>query len=192
MKETIVIVDADLTTRLTLKKLLIEENYDVVSEGKDGFEAIDMCKSKRPDLLIINAELPVLNGIKAGKKIIIENYAKAVIYLCNDCDEMNKTNLDRINSNRTIGWVPKPVHKEVLLSTICLGMEKIAYIEQLEEEVVGLNKKLGERKIIEKAKGILMEEQRLNESEAYKFIQRLSMQKQTSMAEIADLILLDV
>ncbi|WP_373470776.1 response regulator [Carnobacterium alterfunditum] len=78
MKNTIVIVDADIKTRLILKKLLIEENYNVVSEGKDGFEAIDICKSKKTDLLIINIELPILNGIKAGKNY----YGK----LCKNCN----------------------------------------------------------------------------------------------------------
>lgn len=192
MKDTIVIVDADIKTRLILKKLLIEENYNVVSEGKDGFEAINICKSKKPDLLIINTELPILNGIKAGKKIVMENYAKAIIYLCNNSDEINKSNLTHINSDQTIGWIPKPVHKGVLLATIHLGMEKIINIKQLETEILNLNKKLVERKIIEKAKGILMEEQNLSESDAYKFIQRLSMQKHISMVAIADLILLEI
>ncbi|GAB2498964.1 ANTAR domain-containing response regulator [Alkalibacterium psychrotolerans] len=188
----IVIVDEDLATMDMIKNLLMEEVYTISGVGKDGFAALELCKKEKPDILIINLKLPVLNGITASRKVIAENNVKGVIFLCDNDSEINKENFEKIKSRKMIGWLSKPIQKEVLISTLYLGSEQTSVIEQLESEVKKANKKLFERKIIEKAKGLLMEEQQLSEPEAYRFIQNLSMQKRTSMVEIADIILLGV
>jgi len=192
MEKRIVIVDEDLATRMTLEKMLTEDGHTVMGAGKDGFEAIELCKTHTPDLLIINPDLPVLSGIIAARKAIAENHIKSVIYICDESSEINRKNLEKTKSKKTVGWISKPIHKEALHATIWIGCEQVGVIEQLEKELETLNKKLLERKKIERAKGVLMQEQLLSEPEAYKSIQRLSMQKRTSMAEIADLILLGI
>ncbi|GAB2323562.1 ANTAR domain-containing response regulator [Alkalibacterium sp. m-11] len=190
--QKIVIVDGDLATIETIKTLLNGEDYKISGVGKDGFAALELCKIEKPDILIINSTLPVLSGITAGRKVIAENNVKGVIFLCDDDSEITKENLEKIRSRKTIGWLSKPIQKEALHATLYLGSEQTSVIEQLEKEVYKANKKLVERKVIEKAKGFLMEEQQLSEPEAYRFIQKLSMQKRTSMVEIADIILLGV
>ncbi|MEW9093436.1 MAG: response regulator [Clostridiaceae bacterium] len=188
MNKKIVIVDDEPITRMDIKDILQAEGYNVVGEAADGFDAIEACKKHRPDIVLMDIQMPVLDGLKASKKIMSENLAGGILLLTAFSDAEY---IEKAKSVGAFGYLVKPLDEKSLISTLEMCLARGEDFRNLKDDLEKLNKKFDERKVVEKAKGMLMLELKITEDEAYKRIRKLSMDKRCSMAEIAQTILIN-
>lgn len=185
---SIVIVDDEPITRLDIRDILTAAGYEVVGEAADGFEAIEMCKKTHPQVVIMDIQMPILDGLKAGKKIIQDRLADSIVFLSAYSDLENTEKAKKLGA---VGYLVKPLDEKSLIPTIEMSMARGRETQELMNEIEKLKNKLEERKVIERAKGILVKENHISEAEAYQLIRKLSMDKRAPMGEIAELIVMD-
>ena len=188
MKGRIVIVDDEPITRLDTRDILLEAGYEVVGEAADGFEAIEVCKETKPDLVLMDIQMPILDGLKSGKKIIQDQLAGSIVFLSAYSDHENTEKAKKLGP---IGYLVKPLDAKSLIPTIEMGIARGKETQNLLQQIDKLQLKLEERKVVEKAKGILAKENNISEEEAYQMLRTLSMNKRARMSEIAELIIMD-
>lgn len=188
MKGRIVIVDDEPITRLDTRDILLEAGYEVVGEAADGFEAIEVCKENKPDLVLMDIQMPILDGLKSGKKIIQDQLAGSIVFLSAYSDHENTEKAKKLGA---IGYLVKPLDAKSLIPTIEMGIARGKETQNLLQQIDKLQLKLEERKVIEKAKGILAKENNISEGEAYQMLRALSMNKRARMSDIAELIIMD-
>ncbi|MGM0145659.1 response regulator [Enterococcus sp. AZ153] len=188
MKGRIVIVDDEPITRLDTRDILLEAGYEVVGEAADGFEAIEVCKENKPDLVLMDIQMPILDGLKSGKKIIQDQLAGSIVFLSAYSDHENTEKAKKLGA---IGYLVKLLDAKSLIPTIEMGIARGKETQNLLQQIDKLQLKLEERKVIEKAKGILAKENNISEEEAYQMLRALSMNKRARMSDIAELIIMD-
>ena len=186
MKETIVIVDDEPITRMDTREILEANGYDVVGEASDGFEAIEVCKKYNPSLVLMDIDMPLLDGIKASKVLTKEKLVGGVILLTAFED---KKYIEMAKEVGAFGYMIKPVNEKVFIPTVEMSLSKAEEFDELKKDYDKINSKLNDRKLIEKAKGILVKQLNSNENDAYNRIRKLSMDRRTTMAEIAKIII---
>lgn len=183
----IIIVDDEPMTRMDIRGILEAKGYNVVGEANDGFSAIEVCTELKPDLVIMDIDMPEFDGIKASKVITKKNLAGGIVFLtARDEDEY----LENAKKIGVFNYILKPINEKAFVKAIDISLSKVSEFTELKKNLEDVNNKLNERKIIEKAKGILIKENGISEDEAYKKIRKLCMDKRTSMAEIAKVIVL--
>ena len=187
MSKKILLVDDEPIIRMDIKDLLEDRGYEIVGEACDGFEAVENCKKYNPDLVIMDIDMPILDGIKAGKIIAKENLAGGVLLLTSFEDIEY---IEKAKSIGAFGYLVKPANEKVLIPTIEMCLSKVNEFEKMKKDLDNINSKLVERKVIERAKGILTREFKIGEDEAYNRIRKLSMDKRTTMLEIAKMIII--
>lgn len=187
MSGRIVIVDDEPITRMDIRGMLEAENYNVVGEAADGIEAIEVCKQQHPDLVIMDISMPLLDGLKASKKIISEKYASSVILLTAYSD---KENIEKAKKYGVSGYLVKPITEKSLTPMVEVAIATGTKAREYEQSIEKLSKKLADRKLIEKAKGIIMIEQKLSEDQAYQLLRELSMNKRCPISEIAEMFVI--
>lgn len=188
MSKRIVIADDEPITRMDIKEMLEEVGYDVVGEASDGFDAIEMCKKYRPNIVIMDIKMPLLDGINASKIIMQEGLSDGIILLSAYSD----TNFIEKGKNvGVIGYLVKPLDNKSLIPAIEIALAKSLEIKELKSNIANVQKKLQGRKLIEKAKGILMDENDITEEEAFSKIRKMSMSKRVSMENIAEIIIMN-
>ncbi|SFB28314.1 ANTAR domain-containing response regulator [Clostridium frigidicarnis] len=187
MNKKIVIVDDEPITRMDIRDILEAQGYDVVGEAADGFSAIEVCKSFNPDLVIMDIQMPVLDGLKASKRISMESLAGGILLLTafNDSGFIEKA-----KNVGAFGYLVKPLDEKSFIPTIEMCLSKVNEFKKLRKDLDKANLKLDERKLVEKAKGILMKELNVSEDDSYKNIRKLSMDKRCSMVDIAKTIII--
>ncbi|EHK2401039.1 ANTAR domain-containing response regulator [Clostridium perfringens] len=186
MKRTIVIVDDEPITRMDTREILEANGYDVVGEASDGFEAIEVCKKYNPSLVLMDIDMPLLDGIKASKVLTKEKLVGGVILLTAFED---KKYIEMAKEVGAFGYMIKPVNEKVFIPTVEICLSKAEEFDELKKDYDKINNKLNDRKLIEKAKGILVKQLNSNENDAYNRIRKLSMDRRTTMAEIAKIII---
>ena len=186
MKRTIVIVDDEPITRMDTREILEANGYDVVGEASDGFEAIEVCKKYNPSLVLMVIDMPLLDGIKASKVLTKEKLVGGVILLTAFED---KRYIEMAKEVGAFGYMIKPVNEKVFIPTVEMSLSKAEEFDELKKDYDKINSKLNDRKLIEKAKGILVKQLNSNENDAYNRIRKLSMDRRTTMAEIAKIII---
>ena len=186
MKRTIVIVDDEPITRMDTREILEANGYDVVGEASDGFEAIEVCKKYNPSLVLMDIDMPLLDGIKASKVLTKEKLVGGIILLTAFED---KKYIEMAKEVGAFGYMIKPVNEKVFIPTVEMCLSKSEEFYELKKDYDKINNKLNDRKLIEKAKGILVKQLNSNENEAYNRIRKLSMDRRTTMAEIAKIII---
>ncbi|MFD1064536.1 ANTAR domain-containing response regulator [Oceanobacillus locisalsi] len=182
MNAKIVIVDDEPITKMDLQELLEEAGYDVVGQASDGFEAIDVCQEQRPDLVIMDIKMPVLDGLKASKKIMYDKIAGGILLLTAFYDE---TFVKKAREIGALGYLVKPLDEKSFIPTVEMCLSRAEKIQSLEKQVEEVSQKLEDRKIIDIAKGLLMKERNLDEQEAYKLLRKMSMDGRKSISEVA-------
>lgn len=185
MNLKIIVAEDELITRMDMIEIIEEAGYTVVGQAGDGFEAIEVCRRERPDLAIMDIKMPLLDGIKAAKIIKEENLAKCVILVTAYSD------LELINEAKGVGvmsYLVKPIDEKSLIPAIEIAFNKQSEINDVKSELEIIQQKLEDRKIIEKAKGIIMTKRNYSEDESYKFIRSLAMEKRTSIRKISEVI----
>lgn len=182
----IAIVDDDASERIVLKGMLLENGIEVVAEGKSGLEALEICRSNSPDLVIMDVKMPGKDGISAAADIS-KTYPTPVVLLTASDDEET---IRRAAEAGVMGYLLKPIREEELVPTIELAISRFGEFVMLRKENAELKDALKARKTIEKAKGLLMEREKLSEAEAFARIRKIAMDKRKSMTEIAEVIIL--
>lgn len=188
MGKRIVIADDEPITIMDISEILTEEGYNVVAKVSDGFDAIEACRQHKPDLVLLDIKMPLLNGIKAAKVIKGESLAESVVFLT---AYSNKDFIKQAKEVGVMGYLVKPVDKASLLPAVELAISQGEEILHIKENIKELKGKLEKRKLISRAKGILMDSEDITEEEAYNQIRKLSMDKRCSMKEIAHIIILN-
>lgn len=182
----VMIAEKDSAALKSLKDILTRAGYIVIGEADDGVTATKMVREIQPEIVLASINLPVINGIELAR--IIEEDRLAAVILIADYAEKN---IAYKHSERLPGPILiKPVDELNLLSMIEYTYATFNKVAALEREVVRLKSGLETRKIVERAKGILMKNQGLTEEEAFKRIQQQSMKKRTTMKKIAEAIIM--
>ncbi|MFQ7472668.1 MAG: ANTAR domain-containing response regulator [Anaerovoracaceae bacterium] len=182
---SVVIADDEAITRKDLKERLELNGYNVVGEAMDGFDAVELCREKKPDFVLLDIRMPLLDGLGAAKIIHDEELSGCIIMITAYTDDKY---IEKANDIGVMGYIVKPFQDSTVFPNIEIAIKRSKELSNLKEQLVNEKKKLRERKIIEQAKGIIMEQNSLNEKEAYEYIRMLSMNKRKSMGSIAEII----
>ncbi|MBA2469895.1 MAG: response regulator [Chloroflexia bacterium] len=182
----IIIADDESLIRLDLREMLTHLGYDVIGEAGDGKSAMELARRLRPDLLIMDIKMPDLDGISAAEELTRERIAPVVLVTAYSDQEL----VERAREAGVVGYVVKPFREAELMPVIELSRARFDEFRTLEREVGNLKDALETRKLIERAKGVLMETHGLRESEAFHRIRKTSMDARKSMKEVAEAILL--
>jgi len=183
---TVLICDDEPIIRLGLKNMLKDVGFDEIIECGDGEAAVVMSLSRLPDIAIFDISMPKMDGITATNEIR-KKLKIPIIFLTAVYDAET---VQRAKETGIAAFLTKPLRKEELWPAIELAFAHAEEIEQLKEEVEELKETIESRKIIERAKGVLMRTQQLSEPEAFRRMQKLAMDKRKSMRQIAEAILL--
>src|SRR4051795_13449860 len=165
--------------------MLEEEGYTVVAEVGDGQQAVDQAQQLRPDLVVLDVQMPVLDGIAAAEQIASARIAPVIVLTAFSQREL----VERARDAGAMAYLVKPFSKNDLVPAIEVARARFAEMTALDGEVRTLEERLEARKVVEKAKGRLMAEQGMTEAEAFRWIQRTAMNERTSMKALAQRIL---
>jgi two-component system, response regulator PdtaR len=182
----VLIADDDPIIRLDLKQMLENLGYDVVAEAGDGRQAVDLARESGPDVCILDVKMPVMDGIEAVTHISDEGIAPTILLTAYSDKEL----VNRAKSAGVFAYLVKPFKPSDLPPAIEVARSRFEQNLHLNREVSSLNDKLESRKLIDRAKGILMDEHGMNEAEAYRRIQQQSMNLRKTMREVAEAIIL--
>ena len=182
----IVIADDEPITRMDLKEFLEERGYSVLGEATDGFDAIEMCKKIKPDLVLMDIKMPLLDGLSAAR-ILQQEQIGATIVLLTAYSE--REFIDSAKEIGVSGYLVKPIDEKSIIPCIELAVARSREMQKLQKDIAKVEERLESRSIIEKAKGKNMERNGLCEQEAYDFIRKLSLTKNLSMRRVAEIIL---
>ena len=185
-RRRVVIADDESIIRLDLGEMLTNLGYEVVGEGSDGAVAVDLAHRLRPDLVIMDIKMPGMDGIAAAQELTRARVAPVLLLTAYSEQHL----VERAREAGVVAYLVKPFREAELLPSIEIALARFAEFQTVEQEVHSLKEALETRKLIEQAKGILMETQGLKESEAFHRIRKASMDTRKSMREIAEAILL--
>jgi len=181
----VLIAEDEALIRLDLREMLEEEGFDVIGEAADGEQAVELAVELNPDLVICDVKMPKMDGITAAAQIADKRIAPVVILTAFSQRDL----IERARDAGAMAYLVKPFQKRDLLPAIEMATSRFAEIRALESEVTDLRERLEARKLIERAKGVLMTEHRMTEPEAFRWIQRAAMDNRTSMRAVAELVL---
>jgi two-component system, response regulator PdtaR len=184
-RQRVLIAEDEALIRLDLREILEEEGFDVVGEAADGEQAVALANQLRPDLVICDVKMPKMDGIAAAAQIAGGRIAPVLILTAFSQRDL----IERARDAGAMAYLVKPFQKRDLLPAIEMATSRFAEIRALEDEVSGLRERLEARKLIERAKGVLMSQHRMTEPEAFRWIQRAAMDNRTSMRTVAGLVL---
>jgi AmiR/NasT family two-component response regulator len=182
----ILIADDESLIRLDLREMLTHLGYEVVAEAGDGRQAIDLARKLRPDLVVMDIRMPEVDGIEAAGTLTAERIAPVVLLTAFSDSQL----VEQARDAGVVGYVVKPFREAELMPVIELSFARFEEFRSLEKEIGNLNDALESRKVVERAKGVLMESYGLRESEAFHRIRKASMDSRKSMKEVAEAILL--
>jgi response regulator NasT len=179
----ILVAEDEALIRMDLVEMLQEAGYEVVAQATNGEEAIALATEHRPDLAILDVKMPVLDGISAAEKII--SIAPVLMLTAFSQKEL----VDRARDAGVMAYVVKPFTIGDLVPAIEIAMSRHTQMKSLAEEVADLHERLETRKIVDRAKGILMKALNLSEPEAFSWIQRAAMDRRLTMKEVANAVI---
>jgi AmiR/NasT family two-component response regulator len=188
MAYKIVIADDEPITRLNMYEILVGAGYEVVGEAGDGFDALDLCRAHHPDLALLDIKMPLIDGLKVSQLIKDEKIAGSILLLT---AHSGKEFVAQAKAVGVEGYLVKPVSEDSLLPMVEVAIAKGIEMGRMREDIIRVQDELESRKLIERAKGILMAQDKLSEDDAYKKIRKISMDKGRPMKEIANAILLN-
>ena len=179
---SVVIAEDEALIRMDLAEMLTEEGYDVVGQAGDGARAVALAEELRPDLVILDVKMPVLDGIAAAEQIAAKRLAPVVILTAFAQREL----VERARDAGAMAYLVKPFNRSDLVPAIEMALSRFAEVTALEAEVAGLTDRLETRKAVERAKSVLQEQLELSEPEAFRWIQKTAMDLRLSMREVAE------
>jgi AmiR/NasT family two-component response regulator len=186
MPTRIIIADDEAIQRMDLRDVLTKQGYLVIGEAGDGQSAVNLARELRPDLVIMDIRMPDIDGISAAGTLTQEKIAPVLLLTAFGDMEL----VERAKDAGVVNYIVKPLRESEVVPAIEVTLARYNEFRAIEEENHTLVEKLETRKIVERAKGLLMEKQGLSEQEAFRKIQKASMNNRKSMREVAEAILL--
>ena len=185
MRKTVVVAEDDSLIRMDLVEMLKENEYDVLGEAKDGLEAVELALKYTPDILLLDLKMPFLLGTNVAKILKEKEYKNCIIMLTAYSME---NYIKEATEYDVSGYLIKPLDEKILLSQMDLLYKNYSEKIKLKNALELSERKLKERKMLEKAKGILMCKYSLTEDEAYTKIRKISMEKRISICQLSEII----
>jgi AmiR/NasT family two-component response regulator len=182
---SVVIAEDEALIRLDLKEMLEEEGYLVAGEVGDGAAAVDLAQRLRPDLVIMDVKMPGLDGISAAEQISAQRLAPVVILTAFSQRDLVR----RASDAGALAYLIKPFTKADLVPAIEVAVSRFQEISALDTEVTGLRERLEVRKLLDRAKGLLQAERGITEAEAFRWLQKSSMDRRLTMRAVAEEVL---
>lgn len=180
-KRRVVVAEDESLIRMDIVETLRDNGFDVVGEAGDGEAAVALAKELRPDLVVMDVKMPKLDGISAADQLNKEHIAPVVLLTAFSQKEL----VERATEAGALAYVVKPFTPNDLLPAVEIALSRWAQIVALENEVADLSERFETRKIVDIAKGILNEKMGLTEPEAFRWIQKASMDRRLTMKDVA-------
>ena len=175
--KTVIIVDDEPITRMDLSDMLLELGFDVVGEAADGFDAIELCRAKHPDVVLMDVKMPIFDGLTASETILAESLAG-----CRDV-------IERASKAGVTGYLVKPIDQKSLLPTIEVAYAQSQRLAQSRQQALDAQKKIQEDRLIHKAQQYLAKLQGCSETDAYRQMRKTAMDKRLPLTVLAEHIL---
>lgn len=187
MEETvkIVVADDEPIIRMDLCQMLEELGHIVLGQAADGFDALECCRSLRPDLVFLDIRMPVFDGLSAAKAILEEQTAGGVIILTAFLDDEL---ISRAAGAGVSGYLVKPIEQRMLQPTIQVALAQARRMALANQTMREARQQLQQWKAVERAKGLLAAREGISEGEAYRRLQKLAMDKQRTLLQIAEFV----
>jgi two-component system, response regulator PdtaR len=187
VRRRVLIAEDEALIRLDLAEMLVEEGYEVVGEAGDGETAVRLAEELRPDLVILDIKMPIMDGLAAAEKIAEAQIAPVVILTAFSQRDL----VERAKAVGAMAYLVKPFQKSDLVPAIEIAISRFDQVSALAKEVAGLTERLETRKVVERAKGLLMTTYGMTEPQAFKWIQRTAMDNRIGMREVAERIIVE-
>jgi len=181
----VLIAEDEALIRLDLKEMLLEEGFDVVAEVADGASAVRLTRELRPDLVILDVKMPVMDGIAAAEEIAKERLSAILILTAFSQRDL----VEKARRAGAMAYLVKPFQKHDLLPAVEIAAGRFREMSGLEAEVDNLQDRLEVRKLVDKAKGLLMDNESMSESESFRFIQKQAMERRETMKQVAQAVI---
>ncbi|WP_443033479.1 ANTAR domain-containing response regulator [Streptomyces sp. ACA25] len=183
----VVIAEDEALIRLDLKEMLEEEGYAVVGEAGDGQRAVELAREHRPDLVVLDVKMPVMDGISAAEKIAADQIAPVLMLTAFSQRDL----VERARDAGAMAYLVKPFSKSDVIPAIEIAVSRFAELRTLSEEVSDLAQRLETRKLVDRAKSVLQTQYGLTEPAAFRWIQKTSMDRRLSMQQVAEAVIQD-
>jgi len=180
----VLVVEDEALIRLDLAEMLSEEGYVVAGEAGDGEQAVELARRLHPDLVIMDIKMPKVDGIAAASAIVDERIAPVVMLTAFSQRDL----IEQARDAGAMAYLVKPFARHELVPAIELAVSRFAEKRALEDEVATLGERLETRKLVDRAKGLLMTRQQMTEPDAFRWIQRTAMDRRTTMKAVAQAV----
>jgi two-component system, response regulator PdtaR len=180
----VLVVEDEALIRLDLAEMLTEEGYVIAGEAGDGEQAVTLARELHPDLVIMDVKMPKVDGITAAASIVEERIAPVVMLTAFSQRDL----IEQARDAGAMAYLVKPFARHELVPAIELAVSRFAEKRALEDEVATLTERLETRKVVDRAKGLLMTRQGMSEPEAFRWIQRTAMDRRTTMKAVAEAV----
>lgn len=185
MSTRVVIAEDEAIIRLDLKEILEEEGYEVVGETGRGDEAVDLVRQHDPDLAILDIRMPGMDGLSAAREIAGQRRSAVLILTAYS----QRNLIEEARDAGALAYLIKPFQRSELIPAIEVALGRFREMKSLESEVKGLEEQLETRKVVDRAKGMLMDQHSMSENDAFSFIQKTAMQQRVKTKVIAQQII---
>lgn len=184
-KLRILLADDEAILRLDLREMLQDAGHEVIGEAANGEEAVKLARELQPDFIIMDVKMPIMDGITASKIIAEENIAPVLLLTAYSQQDI----VDKATDAGVIAYLVKPIREEQLFPAMEVAVKRFTEVKSLNDELEQLKDSLETRKLLDRAKGILMTAHGMTEQEAYRRMQQFSMAKRISLKELAESII---
>jgi two-component system, response regulator PdtaR len=181
----IVVAEDEALIRLDLAEMLAELGYEVVGQASDGEQAVALVKEHRPDVVIMDVKMPVLDGISAAEAIGKDRIAPVIMLTAFSQKEL----VERARDAGVMAYIVKPFTSDDLRPAIDIATSRWQELKALEAEIADLGERLETRKLVDRAKGVLMTQLKLSEADAFRWIQKTAMDRRLGMKEVAEAVI---
>ena len=184
-KLKILLADDEAILRLDLREMLTDAGHEIVGEAANGEEAVKLARELKPEFIIMDVKMPVMDGLTAAKIISSENIAPILLLTAYSQQDI----VDKASAAGVIAYLVKPIREEQLFPAMEIAESRFREMQTLNDELYQLKDSLETRKLLDRAKGILMTAHGMTEQEAYRKMQQFSMAKRISLKQLAESII---
>lgn len=184
-KLNILIADDEALIRLDLREMLIDAGHKVIGEAADGQQAVKLARELKPDFIIMDVKMPIMDGLEAAEIIGEENIAPVLLLTAYSQQDI----VDKASKAGVSAYLVKPVREEQLFPAMEIAFSRFNELQQLNQELLDLKDSLETRKLVDRAKGILMTAHKISEQDAYRKMQQYSMAKRITLKALAESII---
>ena len=180
----VLLAEDEALIRLDLAEMLTEAGYEVVGQASNGEEAVSLAESLRPDLIIMDVKMPVMDGLTAAETIGEQRICPVIMLTAFSQKEL----VERARDAGVMAYIVKPFTVSDVTPAVEVALSRWSELKALESEVADLGERLETRTAVEKAKGVLMKKLKITEAEAFRWIQKTAMDRRLGMREVADAV----